>query len=97
MIVDIPDGFVDAVWGAAIAGIGVITAIFVGIKNKNIPLSWGKPMSCITREDLLEHCSNRHDKLSETFHEFNSSLKEITDVLMDVRERLARIEGREGA
>ena len=99
MTFHVPDSIITGLTGFIVALLGAGTTILWGIKDKRFPLDWrSKKMDAqgnyLTSQELSdrlhEHCSKRQVSLDGT-------LKDINAILMEIRERLARLEGAYGA
>lgn len=90
----------NAFWGAAATALSALGVIFFGVKNKTIPLTWGaKTMYSegITSKELDDklqvHCSRRQQSLDAKLEMIFASQNKLSDTIIDIRERIARIEG----
>lgn len=92
----VPDSLITAAGGFITALFGAGTTVLLMIRDKRIPLEWrsNKKMEahgdCLTPAELSdrlrEHCSKRQASLDVT-------LRDINVILVDIRERLSRLEG----
>ena len=97
MNIHIPSEVIGAFWTFIATLLTGLTGLLVMIKHPKIPLSWGNKMphvgECITKEELRDHCAKRQLALDVKIETINSSIAKLGDILVEIRERVAKIEG----